>query len=117
MSSISPTPMYDVFHRAIYEELSICYEIGVTTFCSLKFLTFSVMVANPKKLLFYLYKFANPARGLLIRGGKKVWHKQEESSESEHTRTTVHRRPGRFYRQQDANTCTVVVTSSVIRVV
>ena len=46
-------------------------EIGVKTFCSLKFLTFSVLVANPKKLLFYLYKFANPARGLLIRGKKE----------------------------------------------
>ena len=29
------------------------------------------MVANPKKLFFYLYKFAIPARGLLIRGEKE----------------------------------------------
>ena len=33
----------------------------------------------------------------------------QEPSESEHTTTTVHRRPGRFYRQEEANTCTVVL--------
>ena len=39
----------------------------------LLFLTFSVLVANPKKLL---YAVANPARGLLNRGRKKkVWQR------------------------------------------
>ena len=33
----------------------------------LLFLTFSVLVANPKKLLGVLYTAANPARGLLNR--------------------------------------------------
>ena len=35
----------------------------------LLFLTFSALVANPKKLL---YTVANPARGLLNRGKKKT---------------------------------------------
>ena len=43
---------------------------------SLLFLTFSVLVANPKKLL---YTVANPARGLLNREKekkkKKVWQR------------------------------------------
>ena len=34
----------------------------------LLFLTFSILVANPKKLL---YRVANPARGLLDRGKKE----------------------------------------------
>ena len=41
----------------------------------LLFLTFSALVANPKKLL---YTVANPARGLLNRGEKKekkVWQR------------------------------------------
>ena len=42
--------------------------------CLLLFLTFSALVANPKKLL---YTVANPARGLVNRGKKekKVWQR------------------------------------------
>ena len=32
------------------------YEIGVKTFCSLKFLTFSVLVANPKQIVAFRRK-------------------------------------------------------------
>ena len=54
------------------------YNVGekpTVTLCTLLFPTFSVLVANPKKLL---YTVANPARGLLNRKKrkkkKKVWH-------------------------------------------
>ena len=47
--------------------------VVVVVVCCLLFLTFSVLVANPKKLL---YTVANPARGLLNREKRtkeKVW--------------------------------------------
>ena len=47
-----------------------CHKIDITTGdLLLLFLTFSALVANPKKLLFY--SVANTARGLLNRGKKK----------------------------------------------
>ena len=52
------------------------YNVGekpTVTLCTLLFLTFSVLVANPKKLL---YTVANPARGLLNRKKRK---KKEKS--------------------------------------
>ena len=45
----------------------------------LLFLTFSVLVANPKKLL---YMVANPARDLLNRGKKKKKKKKKMASQS-----------------------------------
>ena len=58
---------------------------------SLLFLTFSVLVANPQKLLFY--PVANPARGLLNRENIK--------------RLTVYNQPGQYAssigRPNDAN--------------
>ena len=47
----------------------------------LLFITFSVLVANPKKLL---YMVVNPARGLLNgKKKKKVWHTQGQIPEME----------------------------------
>ena len=51
----------------------LCYLLPVLLLLLLLFLTFSVLVANPKKLL---YTVANPARGLLNREKRtkeKVW--------------------------------------------
>ena len=47
--------------------------IVINVIIQLLFLTFSVLVANPKKLL---YTVAHPARGLLNRGGGgEVWQR------------------------------------------
>ena len=62
---------------------TVMYYCTVVLYCSCcllsLFLTFSALVANPKKLL---YTVANPARGLLNRGKKekeKVWQRPPPS--------------------------------------
>ena len=66
--------LYKQRHRPILKRfINPPYSILLLLLLSLSFLTFSVLVANPKKLL---YTVANPARGLLNREKRtkaKVW--------------------------------------------
>ena len=59
--------MYVCMYVCMYDMYVCMYDMYVCMLLLL-FLTFSALVANPKKLL---YTVANPARGLLNRGKKK----------------------------------------------